>query len=74
MASIIISEDNLGAITLNYICENDGEMAEVDPTFFEHSGSPVCGECGEDMTVFSAVVSIPEGDGSSGYFILKHTD
>ena len=62
-ANILVPEDKLGSIILNYVCEGrdfNGESASVDPTFFETSGSPICSTCGENMRVFSAQIKVTQ--------------
>lgn len=55
--------DQLGRIMLRFICERPNDSpddcsgpAEVDPTFFEQSGEPVCG-CGDDMVIDTAQIN-----------------
>ena len=55
--------DQLGRIMLTFVCERPSEEpgvcsgpAEVDPTFFQESGEPLCG-CGNDMIVDTAQIN-----------------
>lgn len=53
---LVFDGDDLGDIELIYVCESCGDQASVDPTFFEQSGTPICGnyDCkgeGDDMTI-----------------------
>lgn len=60
---ITLGEDELGNIDLVFVCEGCSETANVDPTFFQTSGNPICGneECpteGDDMVAFAAHITV----------------
>lgn len=62
-ATISVSKEDLGNVWLTYRCETCSDTSEVDPTFFENSGTPICGNdsCedeGGDMTVEQVHVSL----------------
>lgn len=51
MGYVQLDEHELGKVKLTYLCDSCLVEAEVDPTFFETSGTPICSDCGEDMNV-----------------------
>ena len=55
-----ISSNQLDNIELHHRCESCDHTATVTPSFFQHAGNPVCGECEEDMVITSATVKVPE--------------
>jgi hypothetical protein len=46
-------------ITMIWECAECGEDAHVKPTFYECNGTPVCPECGDDMSYVKTMVLLP---------------
>ena len=66
-ANINLSDDQLGNISLRYYCDGCHEIVTVDPTFFQESGTPICGNdsCqleGEDMEVIDMPLDLDDGN------------
>ncbi len=66
--TITLGEDELSNVRLMFVCETCNEQAEVDPTFFQNSGNPICSglddsyDCdGDDMIVYAVTVVTSAG-------------
>ena len=45
-------------VILCWKCPECGDTAEVDPTFFQDSGTPMCGECDTDMVYVKTQIQL----------------
>jgi hypothetical protein len=66
-AVITLTDEYLGNISIRFYCDSCHEIAEVDPTFFQESGTPCCGNdscrlVGEDMEVIGATITVNISD------------
>lgn len=43
-------------------CEECHTQTKVHPTFYEESGTPICGDCGDDMSYLNTQVATSEDD------------